>query len=425
MSRVLLSYFYAAQIAKLWKVMVIIMKEASELLNALLERYERSKTFMGNNKVSQNIYVKPEKLFPDYADDSKYEVFEKVNTAVSELENKELANAERLKNGIVVKLLLNLDKLQEAYNVCGRISKKDIHKQLVELWERFEDKSEEGSTFYPLISSYVKNQIERIKQNKQIAYFDGNLTEYQELLTAICEIVHNDKEQFIRDFSIKLFGDSKKLEQLEDRLRSFLYEYGEGSNRETAMEEYGIVKTPTYVSFKGMAILYIGEQKLDLSKLQGDISISTITMEQIDHIEITGKKVVTIENLTSFHTFRNKEFFVIYLGGYHNNAKRQFLNKIYQSNSNIEYVHFGDIDAGGFYIYEHLIRKTAIPFKLMGMDVKTLSEHRDAWRELTSGDRKRIKTLTEKQCSEAYRDVLVYMLENNCKLEQEAVNVEI
>ena len=403
------------------------MRESSILLNALLDKYENSKTFTGNNKVSQKIYLKPEKLFPDYCDDSNYDIFEKVNAAVNELEKEGLIYTERLKNGIVQKVILNQSKLLEAYKVCKRSSKKEIHKQLFDIWENIADKTDvnEEPLFYRLFSSYVDKQKERINQNRQIEYFDDSISDYQDLFKAIREIVNNDQEQFIRDFSVKLFVDSKRLEQLEDKIRAVLYEYGESSNRETALEEYGIVKTPTYVSVKGKAILDIGGQKLDLSKFKGDISFSTITLEQIDHIVITCNNVVTIENLTSFHTFSCTDSLVVYLGGYHNNAKRQFLKKIYENNQDKAYFHFGDIDAGGFYIYEHLVSKTGILFQLLGMDITTLSEHRNAWKELSLNDRTRIKTLIKKKSSEGYRDVLTYMLENNCKLEQEAVNIVI
>mgnify|MGYP000182477475 CR=1 FL=1 len=403
------------------------MREVNKLLDALLNRYEESVSFTGNNKVSQNISIRPEKLFPAYADDSQYEVFENVNAAVCELEKMELVKVKRLKNGVVEKLILALDKLDEAYAVLGRTPKKDIHRQLKDLWEDLLDElnKEQYDPFYPMLSSYVEKQKERISKNKQIEYFEGDITEYKKLLRAIHEIVNNEKEQFVRDFSVRLFGDSKKLKQYEDKIRAFLYEYGESSEREVSLEEYGIVKTPTYVAIKGEAILYIGGQKLDLSRLNGDISLSTITMEQVEHIDITAKKVVTIENLTSFHTFNVKDFFAIYLGGYHNNAKRQFLSKVYESNPDKEYYHFGDIDAGGFYIYEHLLRKSKIPFKPLAMDLETLIKNKAAWKELSQNDRNRIKALLKKASSESYKDVLLFMLDNNCKLEQEAVVIEI
>ena len=39
------------------------------ILGILLDKYNKSKTFKGNNKVKQNFYVKPEDVFPEYNDD--------------------------------------------------------------------------------------------------------------------------------------------------------------------------------------------------------------------------------------------------------------------------------------------------------------------------------------------------------------------
>jgi len=44
----------------------------------------------------------------------------------------------------------------------------------------------------------------------------------------------------------------------------------------------------------------------------------------IDSIHVVGKAVMTIENLTSFHTFYDKDMFVIYLG-----APQQYQARIY------------------------------------------------------------------------------------------------
>jgi len=400
------------------------MREAIRILNELLDRYENSKTFTGSNKVSQKIFIKPDKLFPDYADDSNFEIFDRVNQAAYELQRKELVDIISQRNGVIQKLVLNLDKLEDAYKICGRSSKKDIFIQIKEIWNKTADETDKADPFYPMLAAYIARQAENMSRNRQIAFFDGSINEYEALLRAIHEIVCNEKEQYIRDFSVQLFGDSKKLGLLEEKIRTFLFEYGESDDRETAIEEYGIVKTPSYVSIKGEAVISIAGQRLDLSKLRGDISLSTVTLEQIEDIEIAAQKVVTIENLTSFHSFCRKGFFAIYLGGYHNKLKRQFLRKIYEGNTDKEYYHFGDIDAGGFYIYEHLIRKTGIPFKLLCMDIACLKEHQAAWRELSSGDRNRIKALLNKPESEGYREVLLYMLENNCKLEQEAVSMQ-
>ena len=55
------------------------------------------------------------------------------------------------------------------------------------------------------------------------------------------------------------------------------------------------------------------------------------------------------------------------------------------------------------------------------MDVDTLLRYREAWQELTGNDRRRLQILLDKSEIESYREVLSFMLENNCKLEQEIV----
>lgn len=398
------------------------MNQQRLLLNALLDKYEKCKTFLGKNKVRQNITVKPEKVFPSYTDDAQYEVFNKVNEAVDDLEMRKIVSVHRLRNGVIAKVTLNMERLDEGYQICGRTAKKDIHRQLHKVWDELASAVEE-EPFAPVFDAYRKEQEERIRQNKQVAYFDGDFHIYREMLQVIREILKNNSEQFIRDFSACVLGNSKKLEIMEERIRSFLYEYGECAEKEEALEEYGIVKTPTNVSIKGKAILWIGDQILDLSKIQGDISFSTISLTQITRIEVTGKQIVTIENLTSFHSFENQDCFVIYLGGYHNSVKRNFLKRLYENNQEKDYVHFGDIDAGGFYIYKHLVQRTEIPFGLLGMNVTTLQRHREAWQGLTMNDRKRIQVLCDKEGTEAYQEVLQFMLVHNCKLEQEAVKL--
>ena len=80
--------------------------------------------------------------------------------------------------------------------------------------------------------------------------------------------------------------------------------------------------------------------------------------------------------------------------------------------------HYGDIDAGGFYILEHLKAKTGISFQPFRMDIAELERCRSHWLPLTENDRRRIHSILAK--NPPYSAVLRYMLDNNCKLEQEA-----
>ncbi|WP_422449407.1 Wadjet anti-phage system protein JetD domain-containing protein, partial [Thermoanaerobacterium sp. DL9XJH110] len=84
------------------------------------------------------------------------------------------------------------------------------------------------------------------------------------------------------------------------------------------------------------------------------IAISSSMLGDIDSVKVFRGKVMTVENLTTFHSFQEKDYFVIYLGGFHNRVRRDFIKMLYDQNSDATYYHFGDIDAGGFLILEHL-----------------------------------------------------------------------
>ena len=127
---------------------------------------------------------------------------------------------------------------------------------------------------------------------------------------------------------------------------------------------------------------------------------------------------MTIENLTTYFRWQEEGCLCIYLGGYHNGLRRLLLQEIYAHCPVEEYCHFGDIDAGGFEIYRDLCNKTGIPFRMYRMDLKTLKAYENYGRPLTENDRKRLQGM----CGwEEVREVALYMLEHNVKLEQECV----
>ena len=129
---------------------------------------------------------------------------------------------------------------------------------------------------------------------------------------------------------------------------------------------------------------------------------------------------MTVENLTSFHMADSKEVFLIYLGGFHNRIRREFIKKIHRQNPEIAFYHFGDIDAGGFYILEHLRRLTGVNFQPYHMDVVTLRKYQHYTKRLTENDQERLKRLKDSE----FAQVIDFMLEHNCKLEQEAIRFE-
>lgn len=408
---------------------------SKKILNHLIDRYENSKSFNGENKVSQTFSIQLGSMFKKYTDDAVYDFFIEINESVKHLQQKSYITAESLKNGVIQRVTLNLDMLDDIYATLGRISKKDDIAWIYEVWDNMQEEHKINSSYKPeaynkLLSNYIMAQKERLMKNQSVEYFLGSRDEYLDILKAVRGAVQNEHEIFIRDFSISIFNDSKRMEQLKGKAQSFLFSYGDYEEREHVLEECGIVNTPTYVSVKGKGILIIGKQKLDLSMMNGDIALSTESIKELKSIKVIGERVVTVENMTSFHDFSGKEAFVIYLGGFHNKVKQEMIKQVYLTNTDKSYYHFGDIDAGGFYIFEHLCIKTGVSFRLMNMGVDMLQKYKEYWKPLTKNDESRLRQLIDRldnkelsgQEFEDYRDVLYFMLHNNCKLEQESIS---
>ncbi len=346
----------------------MISKFESTIINKLLDKYEKSKSFIGDNKINQKFSIKIASLFPKYADHSNYEMFHGVNEAIDILSRKQFVTAKANSAKVYNEVVLNLDKLEQIYEYINRLPKKDIHQLLLQLMEAYKGRN-------IILNQYCEAQIERIESNKAIQFFNGDIEELKNILIAVDELLKVDTETFVRDFSVKVFKDSKVFEGLSSKVVNLLYEYGDFADKEQVLGNLNIIKNPTYVNFKGSGIITIKGQNLDLTSLKGDIAVSSAMLSDIDKIVVKGKAVITIENLTSVHTFHDEDMFVIYLGGYHNRVRREFIKKLYQQNPDILFYHFGDIDAGGFYILEHLKRQTGVDFKPYKMDIATLKEY--------------------------------------------------
>lgn len=382
-----------------------------KILNSLVDKYEASRSFIGNNQVNQKFKVCISKMFIEYTDHSKFDIFRDVNESIEVLKRKGYISAKMDSRKIYENVFLSLDNLSEIYMYLKRKPKNDIHKQLkLLLLEHMHDNE--------ILSEYCKEQLNRIANNRSVEYFNNDFQEFESILLAVKEVMLVETEQFIREFSIRIFKDSKFFQTIQTKVENILYEYGDFPEKDKILPSFNLVKTPTYVNYKGAGKIIISGQTIDLLKLSSDIAISSKMLPDIESIEVLGSKVITIENLTSFHRFNEQDFFVIYLGGFHNTVRRAFIKKLYEQNPQKQYYHFGDIDAGGFRILEHLKSKTEVPFKGYHMDIDTLVRYKEFSKKLTKNDRINLERLL---IHDEYVSVINFMLENNCKLEQEAV----
>lgn len=392
-----------------------------KVLNHLLDAYENSLLSTGENKRNIQIEFRFTKTsIPSYFDESSDE-YERVHILMKLLESKELICIiwkDNKQDYMIRKVRLMADHIEEVYQYVGRKPKRGLEEENITLLQKYLDME------VPITEAFARYLLERLQDHRSVKEYIAleNRKETEEFLRACALVEQNRKPCYIREFSIIHFQDSKYFEGIVNRIakvfRQFSEEYTEMDTLEL-LAEHGIYRTPDYVYFKGDAKISVGEEIVDLSLLKQGIGISGEDLSNIRFSDLSRiKKVITIENLTSFFRYWEEDCLFIYLGGYHNRIRRTLLKMIYETIPGAEYYHFGDIDAGGFSILLDLRKKTGIPFLSYHMDLDTLKRYMKYGKSLTESDRKRLEKIGKEK---EFCEIIGFMLEENIKLEQECI----
>ncbi|MFI3115539.1 MAG: DUF2220 family protein [Clostridia bacterium] len=371
-----------------------------EILNKLIDKFENSKTYVKTSKIKQNFRINISKIHPRYDDEFEFDYFEDMNYKILDAVNKNFIKISEKTGEKIISVQLNTENVNEIYVFLERTPKIDKNNENITLLNKYKGN-------YEILDLYINDLLESINSNK-------NIEIYEDDLIAINEILKLESETYYYNFSARVFNNSKKFSQISNKIAKIFCKYSEYDDEKNVLSFFNLVKTPSYVYFKGKGCVKFNSQKIDLDGL--DIAISAKNLDDIE-VKVAVSKIITVENLTTFHTLNEKNAFVVYLGGFHNSIRRKFLISLHNLNKNAEFYHFGDIDAGGFYIFNHLVEKTKIPFKPYKMDIETLKKYHKFTKELTIEDRKRLNNLKD---SMFFKEVC-YMLEKNVKLEQEVI----
>lgn len=404
------------------------MRYEERILQTLLDSYERSRLSRGENEVAVHIaFPITPKTMPIYFDENSL-AYEEIHGTAGHLEEMGYTCSVwkgGKKNHILQKIVLCDEKVDEIYRHLGRVPEKQMQQAQLAVLQELET---ECST--PVARNFICWLMKRLEQGKTVKeYLNLDDTEgSRRLIRAIHRIETNQKEIYIREFSVQCFGDSKELEKKSDLIGKIFRRFSddmEDMDKDVILAEYGIYRTPNYVYVKGSGRLRIGTPEaydIDLRSLRQGIGLSGEDLDGLEwKVDVSVKRIITIENLTTFFRWEEPDSVLIYLGGYHNAVRRKFLQKLYQVFPEAEYFHFGDIDVGGFEIYEDLCRRTGIPFTTYKMGISELEQYEQYTRELTENDRKRMDSLLNSEAYENVWPILRYMKEHGKKLEQESI----
>lgn len=395
------------------------------ILNALLDSYERSALFTGTNKNNISIaYPVSRKTMPEYFDESAT-AYEEIHACVRHLEQEGYVRVVWKKgkeDHIVQKVILCVPKVPQIYAYLKRTPKTDLLAQTTKL---LRDLQEQYQT--PVAAAFMGDLLLRLEEGKSVKEY-VNLADSraaERLVKAVCAIESNRRDLYIREFSILHFSDSKALEAMQAGIAKVFRRFGgrfAGWDFYDILAEHSIYHTPNFVYFKGEGTLRFESESIALKAFGQGLGISgqdlsRMKLEDTDTI----RSIITIENLTTFFRWREPGSILLYLGGYLNGVRREFLKELYRQIPQADYLHFGDIDAGGFEIFEDLRRKTGIPFKPYYMDLATLKKYELYAKALTENDEARLARMKTKYEDAPYRDALEYMTRKGIKLEQECV----
>lgn len=386
------------------------------LLKKLLSKYEKSKlSTIGSPKNIKIALKLDEKNLPEYVNEDSYLYELEINNTIYNLANKDFIEY-TLNNGRIDKIILNLSNIENIYKYLNVDSPKIEREKYLNIATKYKDKSYLASTF----ATNVENIINNYKQHTK--YFT-NTKELEEIFLILDKLDNQKEEISRRTFSSKYLNDSKRLETILSKIEKIIKECT-NTNNEDILSNYNVYKNPTFIYLKGNITIKINNQIIDLNKLSHELILSSNHLKDLKVINLSIDNIITVENLTTFYDYPINNNLIIYLGGYHNEIRKNFLLKIYNFNKNLNFYHSGDIDAGGFYILNHLIKDTKINFIAKNMDISTLIKYKDYTKKLTKEDIKRLTSLKEQVHINKYLDVIEYMLKYNVKLEQENINYE-
>lgn len=396
-------------------------KNQEKVLQLLLDQYEKSKTYTGDNRKKQTFSVSPGKICSKYSDSfadiGEIEDFER---DMQELSAKALVRL-TLQDGEIRRIAAIEEKIPEYYRILGREAKRELLVRERNLYESYVGK-------HPTLDKFCGQQLARLERGNKADY---PFKRAEGLLKLLVRILENREEILERELSIELFGDSKVFEKSYRTAVCNILEkngdyaeklYGISNAREKELiilGEHNIHANPSYIYLRGHGEFVLGNGTTLQVTPDYSLALSTQAAEGMKGVRIMCKTAMTVENLTAFHRMQSEEVFYIYLSGYHNTLKQYVIKRLAAENPMLKWYHFGDLDPDGFFILEHLKRGTGIAFEAFHMGIEDLVRYKDFGKSLEENDRKKAETLMARGL---YRKELSYMLQENIKLEQEIIS---
>ena len=459
------------------------MDYEAEILGALLNKFEKSKAFE-TGTFTRKITVKPAEnasLSKRLDDPDEKRLFLSV---LSELKKNGLADFswEKYEEGNLVKQIWLIPEERAVAGCRERLGRADPGLLAGKLEAMLLDsiaglrRDGYGETGSSALSDYLERTADALRETKRIrAPFSADMQLNEDLLKALLFMEKNRGEQLERVMSTALYGDSKRFEKAVRQkavqvLRTLKKEEageeddfskaGEGgfplSEGELLLQEKGIVRWPEVMEFCGRIRVCLAESPgavADYSAERYGAYINSETVRRAASVRpaFPGavRRVLWIENKANYVWYianeRKDDELVLYHGGFYSPVKGLWFRKVREGLLTAadapggsaavegpaepggpaalpEFLHWSDIDLGGFRIF-HRLKKELVPeLKPFRMDLETLEKYRaETMRIENSSYLDALRGLLEDPEYSPFRDVIALMLGEGIRLEQEVL----
>lgn len=404
------------------------------LLDKLIDKYERSKSYLDTDS-SRRVFLKLfSGEFPDY-DIEQHEIRELINSIIMELYQKDLVGFEWLKyekGNIIEKVWLRIDKINLVYQEAGRLPKSGRVAAILDLVMKFK----EGISL-PWMMQYLEDILSNIEMKKSVTPLLPDVENDAKAILSALKAINdqNNEERLERVFSLKCFGDSKFFEKnvrkkVIDIMKKYFLSIDDLMESPADVEilaQVGIVKSPEQVEFCGGISGKLTDGYIDFSVFKQGIAINSQTIKEIEILDLINiEKVIFIENKTNYLDYitknRNEKELIIYHGGFYSPVKGLFFKKVYETGNKagIPFYHWSDIDIGGFRIFSRLKTNIIADLKPFLMDKAAFLSKKQYWITFNEKYGSILEGMTGKNEYREFYEVISTMLEVKSRLEQEA-----
>lgn len=232
-----------------------------------------------------------------------------------------------------------------------------------------------------------------------------------------------------RLFSVGWLGQSKRFSELEGAVLRVLRQFAPqakqfGEDDRALLQAFNLEKVPEYVLLAGDLRLELNGNRLELGTFRPSLGLPSSTLRQAQVLDSACTEIITIENLTSFHSMlaRQPQALLIYTGGFASPSLCQFLSKLAMALPNLAWYHWGDYDVGGLRILAHL-RQHVAQIRLWQPDPAVFQRAGNATQSLHQKERQSLTELQQHPLLHDCQGLIAAMLEQNIKLEQEQLDL--